>query len=61
MKSLDREQMVMLLVGIGICCVLTYIVVAPPSTGVLCVSENRCVVMLLSFIWCSLAQDHSYS
>ena len=38
-KSLDREQMVMLLVGIGICCVLTYIVVAPPSTGV-CVFQR---------------------
>ena len=38
-KSLDREQMVMLLIGIGICCVLTYIVVAPPSTGV-CVFQR---------------------
>ena len=30
-KSSDREQMIMLLVGIGICCVVTYVVVAPPS------------------------------
>ena len=35
-KSSGREQMIMLLIGIGTCYVLTYIVVAPPST-VLCV------------------------
>ena len=33
-KSSGREEMVMLLIGIGVCCVLTYIVVAPPSTAV---------------------------
>ena len=33
-KSSGREQMVMLLIGIGACCVLTYIIVGPPSTGV---------------------------
>ena len=33
-KSSGREQMVMLLIGIGTCCVLTYITVAPPSTVV---------------------------
>ena len=38
-KSSGREQMVMLLIGIGACCVLTYIVVAPPSTGV-CVFQR---------------------
>ena len=38
-KSSGREEMVMLLIGIGACCVLTYIVVAPPSTGV-CVFQR---------------------
>ena len=39
-KSLDREQMIMLLVGIGICCVLTYVVVAPPIHYCMYVSED---------------------
>ena len=38
-KSLDREQMIMLLFGIGISFVLTYIIVAPPSTPV-CVFQR---------------------
>ena len=38
-KSSGREQMVMLLIGIGACCVLTYITVAPPSTTV-CVFQR---------------------
>ena len=38
-KSSGREQMVMLLIGIGTCCVLTYITVAPPST-VVCVFQR---------------------
>ena len=38
-KSSGREQMVMLLVGIGTCYVLTYIIVAPPST-VVCVFQR---------------------
>jgi len=33
-KSSGREQMIMLMVGIGLCFVLTYIVVSPPSTAV---------------------------
>ena len=33
-KSSDREQTVMLMAGIGICCTLTYIVVAPPSNAI---------------------------
>ena len=48
-KSSGREQMIMLLVGIGICCVLTYIIVAPPSTGV-CVFQRIDV-----WFWFSLA------
>ena len=38
-KSSGREQMVMLLIGIGTCYVLTYIIVAPPSTAV-CVFQR---------------------
>ena len=38
-KSSGREQMVILLIGIGTCCVLTYITVAPPST-VVCVFQR---------------------
>ena len=38
-KSADREQMIMLLVGIGVCCILTFVVVAPPSTAV-CVFQR---------------------
>ena len=38
-KSSGREQMVMLLIGIGICCVLIYVIVAPPST-VVCVFQR---------------------
>ena len=48
-KSSDREQMVMLLVGIGICCILTFIIVAPPSTAV-CVFQRVYV-----WFWFSLA------
>ena len=33
-KSSDREQTIMLLVGIGIACALVYVVVAPPSNAV---------------------------
>ena len=38
-KSSGREQMVMLLIGIGACCVLTYIIVGPPSIA-LCVFQR---------------------
>ena len=38
-KSLDREQMIMLLAGIRISFVLTYIIIAPPSTPV-CVFQR---------------------
>ena len=48
-KSSGREQMIMLLVGIGICCVLTYVIVAPPSTAV-CVFQRIDV-----WFWFSLA------
>ena len=48
-KSSGREQMVMLLTGIGICCVLTYVVVAPPSTTI-CVFQRIDV-----WFWFSLA------
>ena len=48
-KSSDREQMVMLLVGIGICCILTFVIVAPPSTAV-CVFQRVYV-----WFWFSLA------
>ena len=48
-KSSGREQMVMLLVGIGICCILTFVTVAPPST-VVCVFQRIDV-----WFWFSLA------
>ena len=48
-KSSGREQMVMLLVGIGICCILTFVIVAPPSTPV-CVFQRIDV-----WFWFSLA------
>ena len=48
-KSSGREQMVMLFVGIGICCILTFIIVAPPSTAV-CVFQRIDV-----WFWFSLA------
>ena len=48
-KSSGREQMVMLLVGIGICCILTFVIVAPPST-VVCVFQRIDV-----WFWFSLA------
>ena len=48
-KSSGREQMVMLLVGIGICCILTFVIVAPPSTAV-CVFQRIDV-----WFWFSLA------
>ena len=38
-KSSGREQMVMLLIGVGVFCVLTYVVVSPPSIPV-CVSQR---------------------
>ena len=44
-KSSGREQMIMLLVGIGTCYILTYIVVAPPSTAV-------CVVRRIGVWFC---------
>ena len=48
-KSSGREQMVMLLVGIGICCILTFVIVAAPSTAV-CVFQRIDV-----WFWFSLA------
>ena len=48
-KSSDREQMVMLLLGIGICCILTFVIVAPPSITV-CVFQRIYV-----WFWFSLA------
>ena len=52
-KSSGREQMVMLLIGIGTCCVLTYIIVAPPSTGV-CVFQRIGVWPSFSLIFGAL-------
>ena len=52
-KSSDREQMIMLLVGIGICCVLTYVVVAPPSTTV-CVFQRIGVWLCFSLAFGAL-------
>ena len=52
-KSSGREQMVMLLIGIGACCVLTYIVVAPPSTGV-CVFQRIGVWLCFSLAFGAL-------
>ena len=52
-KSSGREQMVMLLIGIGACCVLTYIVVAPSSTGV-CVFQRIGVWLCFSLAFGAL-------
>ena len=52
-KSSGREQMIMLLIGIGSCCVLTYIIVAPPSTGV-CVFQRIGVWLCFSLIFGAL-------
>ena len=52
-KSLGREQMVMLLIGIGACCVLTFIIVAPPST-VVCVFQRIGVWFCFSLIFGAL-------
>ena len=52
-KSSGREQMIMLLIGIGSCCVLTYIIVAPPSTGV-CVFQRIGVWLSFSLIFGAL-------
>ena len=52
-KSSGREQMVMLLIGIGACCVLTYIIVAPPSTGV-CVFQRIGVWLCFSLAFGAL-------
>ena len=52
-KSSGREQMVMLLIGIGACCVLTYIVVAPPSIGV-CVFQRIGVWLCFSLAFGAL-------
>ena len=48
-KFSGREQVVMLFVGIGICCILAFIIVAPPSTAV-CVFQRIDV-----WLWFSLA------
>ena len=61
-KSSGREQVVMLFVGIGICCILTFIIASGPSIYCcMCVPENWCVVLVLSSIWCSFGQDYSCS
>ena len=52
-NSSGREQMVMLLIGIGACCVLTFIIVAPPSTGV-CVFQRIGVWFCFSLIFGAL-------
>ena len=52
-KSSGREQMVMLLIGIGGSCVLTYIIVAPPSTGV-CVFQRIGVWFCFSLLFGAL-------
>ena len=44
-KSSGREQMIMLMVGVGLCFGLTYIVVSPPSTAV-------CVVHRIGVWFC---------
>ena len=51
--SLDREHMVMLLIGIGAHCVLIFIVVAPPSTTV-CVFQRVGVWLCFSFMFGAL-------
>ena len=52
-KSSGREQMVMLLIGIGASCVLTFIIVAPPSTGV-CVFQRIGIWFCFSLIFGAL-------
>ena len=52
-KSSGREQMVMLLIGIGACCVLTYIIVGPPSIGV-CVFQRIGVWLCFSLAFGAL-------
>ena len=52
-KSSGREQMMMLLIGIGACCVLTFIIVAPPST-VVCVFQRIGVWFCFSLIFGAL-------
>ena len=52
-KSSGREQMVMLLIGIGACCVLIYIIVGPPSTGV-CVFQRIGVWLCFSLAFGAL-------
>ena len=52
-KSSGREQMVMLLAGIGICCILTFVIVAPPSTAV-CVFQRIGVWLCFSLMFGAL-------
>ena len=52
-KSSGREQMVMLLVGIGICCVLIFVIVSPPST-VVCVFQRIGVPLSFSLTFGAL-------
>ena len=52
-KSSGREQMIMLLIGIGACCILTYIIVAAPSTGV-CVFQRIGVWLCFSLAFGAL-------
>ena len=52
-KSSDREQMIMLLFGIGVSFVLTYIIVAPPSTPV-CVFQRIGVWLCFSLAFGAL-------
>ena len=52
-KSSGREQMVMLLTGIGICCILTFVIVAPPSTAV-CVFQRIGVWFCFSLMFGAL-------
>ena len=59
-KSSGREQMVRLLIGIGACCVVTYIVVAPPSTGV-CVCSRELVYGYVSLLHLVLSWSRSFA
>ena len=52
-KSSGREQMLMLLIGIGICYILAYIIVAPPSTAV-CVFQRIGVWLCFSLTFGAL-------
>ena len=52
-KSSGREQMVMLLTGIGICCILTFVIVSPPSTAV-CVFQRIGVWFCFSLMFGAL-------